>query len=612
VSIRVILYPINREILAEKGDILLERMREEGIHIEALCGGKGFCGKCRVILERGRVEKRSTTPDKLLSEDELAHGYHLACMVRLVEDCEFTIPAESRVDHPKILISGELEISEPSPATSKYLLDSPGVAAGSPLLAYRRLNLRDYQGTAPRVSDQVYDAISRIKDAQATVTVTRTSGYPEIINAEPGDSRGRLYGLAIDVGTTTIVAALADLGTGRILGTASGMNRQITYGEDLVTRVAVARDEEGLLKLQKAVVSAVNDILAQLFHDTGVQPGEVSDITVGGNTVMNHLFAGLESGYLEIANVEVPRDPIIVKAGRLGLNVNPEAYVYCLPNVSRYLGGDAVGDVISSGMHTSEEMSLMVDLGTNGEIVFGNNKWLFSCSCASGPAFEGEGVRHGIRASVGGIDHVWIDPETKDAQVSIIGDAPAKGICGSGLIDLVAELYRAGVMDFSGKLVTSAANVREGKWGLEYLVVPAERTSIGKDIVITQADLDYVIDSKAAACGAVTVLMKKLKIGIRDVKHIYLAGAFGTYTDMGSATTLGIFPEFPEGKYHPIGNGSLSGAYATLMSVEKRREAAEVAAKMVYVDLLVDVEFIDEYSKALYVPGEKEYFPTKA
>jgi uncharacterized 2Fe-2S/4Fe-4S cluster protein (DUF4445 family) len=214
-----------------------------------------------------------------------------------------------------------------------------------------------------------------------------------------------------------------------------------------------------------------------------------------------------------------------------------------------------------------------------------------------------------MRAAVGGIDHVWIDPETKEARFSTIGDAPAKGICGSGLIDLVAELFRAGVMDFSGKFVASAPYVREGKWGMEYLVVPAERTSIGKDIVLTQGDLDYVIDSKAAACGAVTVLMKKLRIGINDVRHVYLAGAFGTYTDMRNATTLGRFPKFPNAEYHPIGNGSLSGAYATLVSVEKRREAADVARKMVYVDLLVDVEFIEEYSKALYVPGAKEYFP---
>lgn len=610
-TIRVLLNPINRELSAERGDILLDRMREEGVHIEALCGGKGFCGKCRVILERGSVEKRSTTPDKLLSHEELEQGYHLACMVRLVEDCEFTIPTESRVESPKILISGELKIPELRPATSKHLLSPQRGAAGS-LLVYRRLNLLNYQGTAPRISDNVYEVVNALKGDAVTVTVSKTRGYPEIIGAEQGDTTGSNYGLAIDVGTTTLVAVLVDLNNGKILSTSSGMNKQITYGEDLVTRVAIARTEDGLKKLQRTVVVALNDVISGLFKETGVNPSEVSDVTVGGNTVMNHLFAGLESGYLEIANVEVPRDPIIVKARDVGLNVNPEAYVYCVPNVSRYLGGDAVGDVIASGMHKSEDMSLMVDLGTNGEIVFGNDKWLFSCSCASGPAFEGEGVRHGMRAAVGGIDHVWIDPETKKAQVSVIGDAPAKGICGSGLIDLVAETFKSGVLDFSGKLVASAPYVRTGKWGLEYLVVPTEETSIGKDIVLTQADLDYVIDSKAAACGAITVLMKKLRIGIRDVKNIYLAGAFGTYTDMGSATRLGIFPEFPNGEFHPIGNGSLSGAYATLMSVDKRREAADVARKMVYVDLLVDVEFIEEYSKALYLPGDKEYFPSSA
>jgi uncharacterized 2Fe-2S/4Fe-4S cluster protein (DUF4445 family) len=215
-----------------------------------------------------------------------------------------------------------------------------------------------------------------------------------------------------------------------------------------------------------------------------------------------------------------------------------------------------------------------------------------------------------MRAAIGGIDHVIIDPETLEAEISVIGDARPKGICGSGLIDIVAEMYRVGVMDFSGKIVPNQNNVREGKWGLEYLVVPSEKTSINRDIVITQADLDYVVDSKAAACGGVTVLMKKLKIGIDQVKHIYLAGAFGTYTNLNNATRLGIFPEFPNGEIHPIGNGSLSGAYATLMSREKRREARDVAEKMVYIDLLVDLEFIDEYSKALYIPGAQEYFPT--
>jgi len=610
VSIRILLNPINREIFAEKGDILLHRLQEEGIHVEALCGGKGLCGKCRVILDKGKVEKRSLLPDKLLSHEELESGYYLACMVRLIEDCEFTIPLESRVENPKILISSELDIPEIKPAVKKYLLESRPAESSNPLLNYRRLKIKDYSGAPPRVPEKVYDKINELNDDTVTITVSRTNGFPEVINVEAGDTLGESYGLAIDIGTTTIVAVLVDLNTGEILGKGSGMNKQITYGEDLVTRTAIARDEKGLKKLQKVVVDSINEVVSKIYDETGITPLKVSETSVGANTVMNHLFAGLESGYLEIANVEVSRDPIIKKAGKLGLNVNPEGYVYCVPNVSRFLGGDAIGDVIASEMHKSENMSLMVDLGTNGEIVFGNNKWLFSCSCASGPAFEGEGVRHGMRAAIGGIDHVEIDDETKKAKITTIGDAPAKGICGSGLIDLVAEVFRVGVMDFSGKFVPVMPYVRDGKWGLEYLVVPAEETEIGKDIVLTQADLDYVIDSKAAACGAVTVLMKKLKIDIYDTKNIYLAGAFGTYTDMKNATLLGIFPEFPNGEYHPLGNGSLSGAFATLISVDKRLEAVEVAKNMVYIDLLVDLEFIDEYSKALYLPGEKEYFPS--
>lgn len=609
-SIRILLNPINREIFAEKGDILLHRLQEEGIHVEALCGGKGLCGKCRVILDKGKVEKRSLLPDKLLSHEELESSYYLACMVRLIEDCEFTIPLESRVENPKILISSELDIPEIKPAVKKYLLESRPAESSNLLLSYRRLKIKDYSGAPPRVPENVYDKINELNDDTVTITVSRTNGFPEVINVEAGDTLGESYGLAIDIGTTTIVVVLVDLNTGEILGKGSGMNKQITYGEDLVTRTAIARDEKGLKKLQKVVVDSINEVVSKIYEKTGITPLQVSETSVGANTVMNHLFAGLESGYLEIANVEVSRDPIIKKAGKLGLNVNPESYVYCVPNVSRFLGGDAIGDVIASEMHKSENMSLMVDLGTNGEIVFGNNKWLFSCSCASGPAFEGEGVRHGMRAAIGGIDHVEIDDKTKKAKITTIGDAPAKGICGSGLIDLVAEVFRVGVIDFSGKFVPGMPYVRDGKWGLEYLVVPAEETEIGKDIVLTQADLDYVIDSKAAACGAVTVLMKKLKIDIYDTKNIYLAGAFGTYTDMKNATLLGIFPEFPNGEYHPLGNGSLSGAFATLISVDKRREAVEVARNMVYIDLLVDLEFIDEYSKALYLPGEKEYFPS--
>jgi uncharacterized 2Fe-2S/4Fe-4S cluster protein (DUF4445 family) len=401
------------------------------------------------------------------------------------------------------------------------------------------------------------------------------------------------------------------LKTGDILSQASSLNNQITYGEELVTRIAFSRDPVGLSKLQQSVVNSINSVIKRLLDGKIIGNEEIYDVCVGGNTVMNHLFAGHVVDYLDEANVKVSREPIIKKAVNIGLETNREAYSYCLPNVSRFLGGDAIGDVLAADMHKSEEIGLIVDLGTNGEIIFGNSDWLFSCSCASGPAFEGEGVRHGMRGAAGGIDHVKINPDTFVSEVSVIGGYKPKGIVGSGLIDIVAELYEKGLIDFVGKFIPHVSQlVRKGKWGWEYVIVSSEKTGISQDIVITQSDLDYVIDSKAAACGAVTVLMKKLKIGVNDVRNVYLAGAFGNYANLENAVKIGLFPEFPNSEIKPIGNGSLSGAYATLISDKKRIESKEIAEKMVYIDLILDTEFIEEYSKALYIPGAKEYFPS--
>ena len=610
-TLKVLINPLNIELIAEKGDILLTVMREGGVRIESLCGGKRDCGKCRVIHESGDIQVFSNAPHKFLSQKELDEGYKLACTTRLLSDCVFTIPTESRIDRPQILLRAKLAIDEPNPSSRKYLIDASPYVANSLLIPHRTIRLQGYTGVQPRVGEEVYGKLQVIGDGPVTATVSKTNGFPEIIDVEPGNRTNHNYGLAVDIGTTTIVGFLVDLNTGNIMARASEINRQITYGEELVTRISFARTNEGLDKLQHIVVSTINDVITQVTQKAGVDPEDITDVCAGGNTVMNHLFAGIDPSYLEIANVKVSREPIIKKAKHLGLNVNPEAYAYCVPNVSRFLGGDAIGDVLASDMHKSEELSLMVDLGTNGEIIFGNSSWLFSSSCASGPAFEGTGVRHGMRGARGGIDHVTIDPETYEAEYTTIGDARVKGICGSGLIDLVAELFGVGLLDFVGKLIPGKTDrVREGKWGLEYVVVPEDKTTIGQDVVLTQADLDYVIDSKAAACGAITVLMKKLKITIEDISHLYVAGAFGTYTDLGNAVKLGIFPEFPNAEVHPIGNGSLSGAYATLMSMGKRVEAKEIAERTVYVDLLVDVEFMEEYSRALYLPGAKEYFPS--
>ena len=609
--VKIFFDPMNKEIEVKRGTILLDAIREAGIRIESICGGEGECGKCKVILTKGEVSRLSTKSEKFLSPQEISEGHRLACQIRVLSDSEFTIPVESLVASPKILMSTEMVIDRLDPASKKYLATLLPTRDGE----QHSIRLEGYSGPRPKVSDEIYNNFLLMEPEQPiTAILSRTNTPPEVIDIESGDRTSSNYGLAIDVGTTTIVVLLFDLTSGQVLGEASALNKQITYGETLLARIAFSRKAHGgLQKLQRAVVQSINDLLDKLTSNAGIKNEEITSISAGGNTVMNHLLAGIDVDYLWYvdANDKVSRGPIIKKAKDIGLHTNPEAYVYCLPNVSRFLGGDATGDVIASGMYNSDETSLLVDMGTNGEIILGNKNWLVSCSVASGPAFEGAGVRFGMRGMQGGIEHVKINPESFEAEYTVIGNTLPKGICGSGIIDAAAEMFSVGILDFRGKIVEGRTPlVRKGRDGLEYVIVPAEKTAISRDIVITQRDMDYIMDSKGATCGGIMVLMRKFKLSIYDVKNFYLAGAFGAYTDLRNATKLGIFPEFPNANTRPIGNGSLSGAYVTLLSMTKRDEANAIARNMLYVDLLVDVMFAEAYSEAIYIPGPKELFPS--
>jgi len=487
--VKIIFNPMDKVVEVKRGTLLVDAIREAGISIRSICGGEGECGTCKVILNKGEVSDVSTKYEKWLSSQEISGGYRLACQIRVQSDCEFTIPVESRIASPKILISTEMGIGQIDPASKKYLVSLLPAREHE----RRSIRLRGYSGPKPSVSDDIYKKLLLMKEPiTATLSMTKT---PEIINIEPGDRTSSNYGLAIDIGTTTIVVLLVDLTTGEILGKASGLNRQITYGETLLTRIAFSRKaKNGLQELQQAVVKSINDLVDRLTSKAGIKSEEITSVSAGGNTVMNHLLAGIDVDYLWYvdANEKVPRAPIINKAKALGLHVNPEAYVYCLPNVSRFLGGDAVGDVVASGMYDSEETSLLVDMGTNGEIILGNKNWLVSCSIASGPAFEGGGVKFGMRAMRGGIEHVKIDPQTFNAKYTVIGGTAPRGICGSGIIDAAAEMFSVGILDFAGKIVEGRTPlVRKGRDGLEYVIVPDEKTAIDRDIVITQRDMDY-------------------------------------------------------------------------------------------------------------------------
>ncbi|MDD1672898.1 MAG: ASKHA domain-containing protein [Methanomicrobiales archaeon] len=603
-AVRIYLHPFEREVKVLQGTLLIDALRDAGIHIESICGGKGLCKKCKVILNRGECSPIVTGHQKGLTPQEIARGYFLACRMRVNEDCEITIPVESRINAPQILLTVQPSSGPVNPAIGIYTVDN----AHPSYLPFptRPVRMIGYTGPRPLISDELYRCMA---NENATIaTVSYTGEIPEVIAVE-SDEAAIPYGLAIDLGTTTIVCLLVNLRNGNVVSGGSAMNRQITYGEEVISRIAHASKPGGLSTLQQAAVESINDITGRLSCESGIPPDHIRDICVGGNTVMNYLLTGTDPLPLELANAPISSRPLVVEAQSIGLDTCTKAKVYCLPNVSRFLGGDAVGDVLTSGMHKSEDLSLLIDMGTNGEIILGNCDWLTSASCASGPAFEGGGILHGMRAMRGAIDHVEIDQDSGTPTISVIGELSPRGICGSGIIDTVRGLFKASILDFTGRLVLGAPWVREGPAGMEYLLVPSELTQIERDIVITQQDMAYIMDSKAAVCGAISVLMKKYRIALEDVCHVFLAGAFGTYVNPCKLVEFGIIPAFSCADFKPIGNGSLSGAYSVLVSQERRKEAEEIARKMVYIDLLTDVDFMEEYTAALYIPGKKELFP---
>jgi uncharacterized 2Fe-2S/4Fe-4S cluster protein (DUF4445 family) len=611
--IRVLFHPMEKEAMVPGKATVLEAIRLAGIPIESICGGKGECNKCKVILVSGDCDAGSPESLKGLTSEEISRNYCRACQTHVHGDCEFIIPVESRIDSPKILLAYTGDACDLAPSVTKHLLltTTAGHQSGQ-----RSLKLLDYSGPRPHMTKEQHDLMAG-STGPITVTITRSTGYPEVMKTEPGDTTGRNYGLAIDLGTTTVVGLLVNLLTGEYCAEASALNRQITYGEELLTRIAAAKRPEGKVRLQRAAIESINAVISQLVSVARINPDEINDVCIAGNTVMHYLLLGQDPGVLEIANADIPRTPSVVEAWTLGLQVHSNACVYCLPDVSRFIGGDAVGDTVASGMYTSHELSLVVDLGTNGEVILGNAEWMASVSCASGPAFEGAGISSGLRAMKGAIDHVTIDPTDGNVSWTTIGNEWPKGICGSGIIDAAAAMAGAGIMDFTGKLVDGKPGVRRHvsnesgtrEDDLEFVLVDKNQTATGRDIVITRDDLVYLMDSKAAVCGSIGVLLKKYRVRVDDVQQVYLAGAFGAYADTAKIVKFGIIPDFLHATFHQIGNGSLSGAATALISLEKRLDAQKVARKMVYIDLLVDADFIEEYSSALHIPGKPEYFP---
>jgi uncharacterized 2Fe-2S/4Fe-4S cluster protein (DUF4445 family) len=438
-----------------------------------------------------------------------------------------------------------------------------------------------------------------------TDTWVSPDGAPRLVDIVPGDTTASSWGVAVDIGTTSNVVYLVDLLTGKLVDTASDYNHQISRGEDIISRIIYASKGDGLAELQGLVVETINGLLKTLAADNGLSTNDIYKMTVAGNSTMIHLFLGLPPESIRKEPYITTADrPLPVMASRVGVEINPLATVDCLPGVGSYVGADITAGVFSSGMCKLGEVSLFIDIGTNGEMVLGDCDWLISCACSAGPAFEGAGVQDGMRATAGAIEEIWIDDNTYEPTYRVIGDEPPRGICGSGLISLLAELFISGVMDKAGNidLGLDTPRVRQGDHGPEYVVVKAAQTTTGRDIVINKVDIDNLLRAKAAVYAGISVLARSVGTDLGSVERILIAGAFGQYLDIENAVHIGLLPDLPRHKFRYLGNTSILGAYLALLSRECRKGISEVAQRMTYLELSADNTFHDEWMSALFLP----------
>jgi len=624
---RILLRPQGKSVEVPDGTLLSDAIVSAGIGLNLPCGGQGRCGRCKVIVEEGQVKRPSTSR---LSSTELQQGYTLACQTRVEDDLKVFVPPQEAI--VRRLPSEKAADAVPSipvecdwqthPVVRKFFLDiePPSLADNTTDFERLRRELARQHGIKDlRVNLPVLRKLAGVlrgsqpQDNNWQVTAVLDMGRgphrdtaPMLLDLRPSDRTQQVLGAAVDIGTTSNVVYLVDLRTGQFVDSASAYNAQISCGEDVISRIIFAKKEGGLEHLQRLVVQTLNGLLDELAERNGIDLSEIYAMTVAGNTTMIHLLLGLDPAYIRLEPyIPTVSYPLPVSALELGIHINPEALVDCLPSVGAYVGGDIAAGVLSSGMSRTEKLTLFIDIGTNGEIVLGNADWLISCACSAGPAFEGAGVASGMRATVGAIEEVWINAETCEPSYRVIGEVPPRGICGSGLISLLGELFITGIIDKSGNFNQGLATsrVREGDFGNEYVVAWAQETQARQeDIVLTEVDISNLIRAKAAIYAGFSILTNSVGISLADVEQVLIGGAFGKYIDIEKAIQIGLLPDMPWERFKYLGNTSVLGAFITLLCHDMRQEVIEIGNKMTYLELSADNRFMEEFTSALFLP----------
>ncbi len=624
--------PEEKTVQAAKGKTLLEAAAAAGMAINTICGGDGVCGKCRVVVKSGKVAAK---PTMFLSRRDIQRGVALACQTYIDGDVVVEVPLESRIGGVPQLVSedavrfgkviplgGQGIRFAHKPLAQKIYLDVPKPNITDNICDQERL-FREIRRTGDIPIMQIglnvlrkLPVLLRANNWKITALLGRRGGTMEVMDIEPGNTAQTHYGVAIDVGTTTVVAHLVDLVSRKTLATKAKYNSQIAFGDDVIVRIMSANTEAGLKVLHEALIGDINDLIAALVMEAQAKLNEVTYIVCAGNTSMMHFLFRLDPSnirrepYIPCASL-----PPVIRAAEVGVNINPRGLLAVVPAVACYVGGDVVADVMVSRMAESDELSMLIDMGTNGELVLGNSEWMLCCSASAGPAFEGAGITCGMRAMNGAIEKLDLTKGGEVAACGVVGGGKPLGLCGSGLIDAVAELLRVGCIDRSGRFVAAVcgSKLRESAaGGREFELFRGQDTALGREIVLTENDIRNLVHTKGSIYMAAECLLDHVGKRMDEIKHVYIAGGFGNYLAIEKAILIGLLPDLDHDCFQFIGNGSVQGAKMALLSEDALNHLCRrIAAPMTYVDLSSNHKYMNEYSSCLFLPHtDLERFPS--
>lgn len=621
--------PSGKSVKVSPNYNLKQAILDSGIHIDSSCGGAGTCGRCKVWVREGKV---NTKKSKFISPKQEEMGYVLSCLSKVQSDLIVRVPrrkkARAKIEKGRFayieskLYSGiskdEFSSVEIKPWIKKETISvkKPSLSYGTSDLFRLKKSIRENLGiencTVPIHIIQQLPLVLREKDWEVTVTVDKENST--LIDIQPGRTSKKSYGLALDIGTTSLVIYLVDLGNGKIINSESEYNPQIKFGEDIINRIIYANRKGGLAKLRGVIVDSINNLIWELLASSHIDVDSIVSMMVSGNSTMMHLFYGVPPRYIrEEPYVTVANKFSSSTAKEISIKHIKNAHVYSIQGVASYLGGDITSGILATDMYREKELALFLDLGTNGELVVGNSEWMMGCSCSAGPAFEGGGVKCGIRAVDGAIEKISISQKTYKCQIEIIGGGKPRGICGSGLIDVVGEMYLKGVIDRKGKFNKDIGNkyLRCADDDCQYILVNGKNSATGEDIYISEVDIDNLIRAKAAIYAGIKTLLEEVDLSVYDLDKIYIAGGLGKHLNTRNAVIIGMLPDVDVAKYFFMGNTSVTGAYLSLLSEDKYRQSSKIAEHITYIELSVNMKFMERYVAGLFLPyTDMKDFPT--